>query len=201
MQFKYNKNYVATKLHNPKILEEQSTDLLVKHLEEDIALLAKIKATVSELNLNPGMTPIAEVIQSNLNVKPYINNKTKKKRSYSAFGLTIHEDDAQDQEITKHGFIVLLVLCGGGSYQPVFSEDDLLMFFETEAAAQSEIYEAIQDIKDAIKEKHMSKDSKMTQDDYRIVPATLTGLTIRCEVDGDKYIMQRTEDDYQLETN
>lgn len=95
------------------------------------------------------------------------------------------------------GFIVLLVLVGGGSYQPIFSTDDGLMFFVTEAEAQEEINSTIADVLEAIKQGNMDKDSEYTADDYKIIPAILNDNMIYCELDGDKYEMQRTDDDWK----
>lgn len=92
----------------------------------------------------------------------------------------------------KPGFIVLQVLMG--SFQPVFKDDDKLMFFDTEAAAQAEIDEHLVDVKQAVKNGFMS--DEYTQEDYKIIPAVKTGATIDCEVDGDKYTMDITDDDF-----
>lgn len=96
--------------------------------------------------------------------------------------------------IHQMGFIVLLVLLGGGSYQPTFFEEDGLMFFDTQADADKAIAECIADVKEAVRKGDMS--DEYTTDDYRVVPATLDGTTVRCNVDGDNYIMDRSEDDY-----
>lgn len=92
----------------------------------------------------------------------------------------------------KPGFIVLQVLMG--SFQPVFKDDDKLMFFDTEAAAQAEIDDCIKEIKDAVEKGDMS--DEYTQDDYKIIPAIKTGATIDCEVDGEKFTMDITDDDF-----
>lgn len=95
---------------------------------------------------------------------------------------------------TKTGFIVLEILGEGGSYQPVYCGDAGLMFFENQDAANLAIKECIDDVNKAVELGHMEE--PYFEDDYKVVSATLTGTTIRCEVDGDTFIMDRTEDDY-----
>lgn len=93
---------------------------------------------------------------------------------------------------TQNGFIVLLVLMG--SYQPTFHDDEKLMFFETEAEAQAEIQDCINEVAAAVLNGYM--DNLYELDDYKVNPATLTGTTIRCTVDGDNFEMDLTDDDY-----
>jgi hypothetical protein len=100
--------------------------------------------------------------------------------------------------IVQDGFIVLSVLVGGGSFQPNFTDDDGLMFFTTEQEAKDEILDAIDNVANAITEGSMSEDSRVTEDDYLIVPAkyNVVDNIITCLFDGDKYAMLRTEDDW-----
>lgn len=104
----------------------------------------------------------------------------------------IWQEDIIEYLTPRNGFIVLQVLIG--SYQPVFSDDDGLCFFNTEAEAQAEIQDCIDSVKEAVKNGDMS--DEYTQEDYRIVAATLEGTKIKCTVDGDNYEMERTDDDY-----
>lgn len=92
----------------------------------------------------------------------------------------------------KNGFIILNDLMGG--YQPTFHEDGLLMFFDTDNEAQIAIDECIADTVQAFERGDMYE--AYTQEDYRIVPATLTGDIIECTVEGVEYAMYRHEDDY-----
>lgn len=96
---------------------------------------------------------------------------------------------------TQHGFIVLQELCNG-QQQPVFREDDLLMFFPTIKEAEAEVLDAIQCIDEAIERKHMDKDAKITAEDYTIVSATLEGDAITVEMENGTYQMQRIEEDW-----
>lgn len=98
---------------------------------------------------------------------------------------------------SKEGFIVLQVL-GWGGFQPVFHEDENLMFFDTEEEANAEIQTTIDDVAESVAKGDMS--DNYSTDDYRVVPATLTGTRIECTVDGDRYGMERTDDDYTLIT-
>ena len=95
---------------------------------------------------------------------------------------------------TQTGFIVLWVLMG--SYQPTFHDDEKLMFFETEAEAKAEIQECINEVEEAVLNGYM--DTLYELDDYKVHPATLTGTTIRCTVDGDNFEMDLTDDDYRM---
>lgn len=98
-----------------------------------------------------------------------------------------------NMENSFNGFIVLQLL-GIGSYQPVFSDDEGLMVFNTEEEANREIMLCVSDCKDAVKKGDMSGEYSI--DDYRVIPATLTGTKITCSVDGDNYEMQVTDDDF-----
>lgn len=104
-----------------------------------------------------------------------------------------------------NGFIVLQVLLWGGSYQPVFSEDDGLCFFKFKWQAKQAVNECIRDVADAIKEGHMQKDSRMSLEDYEVVPATIINpyaepqdQVIVCFFDGNEYRMKRSDDDWTL---
>lgn len=99
--------------------------------------------------------------------------------------------------LTQRGFIVLQNLTD--SYQPIFREDDELKFYPTKTEAQGAINEAIKDIAEAIQEKNMSEDSRESEDDYKIVPAVLKGSKIYCNVDGEFYSMDKTDDDYKYD--
>jgi hypothetical protein len=100
----------------------------------------------------------------------------------------------------RKGFIVAQVL-GHGSLQPVFSDDDGLMFFDTTEATQAEINDCLSGIKDAVSQGDMDPDSMLSEDDYEILPATLEGTTIRTSYDGIHYIMDRSEDDWKVDNN
>ena len=72
----------------------------------------------------------------------------------------------------KKGFIVLLVL-GVGSYQPKYSDENGLMFFDTIEDANAEIEDNIKGVKEEIKNGNMDEDSEMQEDDFKIIPAIL----------------------------
>ena len=96
----------------------------------------------------------------------------------------------------KKGYIVCRLLVHG-SLQPVFSDDNGLMFFDTKKAARAEIKDCIDSIKDAIAAGNMDKESKETFGDYEILPATTDGEKIYCESQGIQYWMNKTDDDWQ----
>ncbi len=93
----------------------------------------------------------------------------------------------------KNGFIVMLVL-GFGSLQPVFREDEELMFFDTKEAAQAEIDDCLQSVKEAVEKGDMSDEYE--QDDYCIYPATLIGTIICTTIDGIHHCMDITDEDF-----
>ena len=95
--------------------------------------------------------------------------------------------------VRKPGFIVLLVL-GIGGYQPVFADDGMLMFFNSEAEAQGEIDDCVSGTEEAVAHGHM--DEAYTKDDYTIAPAFLEGTTITSIWEGDTYTMDQSEDDW-----
>jgi hypothetical protein len=94
----------------------------------------------------------------------------------------------------KNGFIVIQCLFAG--FQPVFREDEDLIFFDTEAEAQAEIQDCIDGTTEAVKLGHMAKGHEMKQDDYRIIPANLEGTTITCEIDREQYTMDVKDEDF-----
>lgn len=102
----------------------------------------------------------------------------------------------------RNGFIVVQWLAQGAQ-QPVFRDDDGQMFFDKHKHATSEIADAVKSIKDAIKIGDMDKDSKMSRNDYIIIPATVINpwaeskhQKITCVFDGEYYKMFRSDDDW-----
>lgn len=95
LQFTTNKNFL-----NPAVTEHHTAGKqYVADLEEllrtDTIFLGKMHNLVKELNTDLTITNIEEVMKKHLseyNIR--VHNHTKKKRTYSCAGLTIHEEDS-----------------------------------------------------------------------------------------------------------
>jgi len=99
-------------------------------------------------------------------------------------------------QTTKNIFIVALVTLSD-TYQPIFSDEDGIMIFNTEQDAQAEIDEHIADSEEAVVQGYL--DTANDADDYKVLPATydLSTNTISCTVDGVVYGMDRKDDDFK----
>lgn len=104
------------------------------------------------------------------------------------------EQQIEEFKNMKPVFIVAQVL-GFGSLQPVFTEDDLLMVFNSETEAEQAIQECLDDVMEAVEKGDMLE--AYEREDYEILPATLMGSKITCIQDGDTYEMDRSEDDWK----
>jgi hypothetical protein len=105
---------------------------------------------------------------------------------------------------TQQNVFIVLQQLAGDAFQPVFANDDGLMLFIDQASAQLEIADAINSVSEAIAEGNMDEDSRVGDDDYLIVPATVINphaepsrQIISCYFDGDEYRMKRSSDDWE----
>jgi len=94
MQWAYNTKYLAA-ANEPKIYGQKTITDLQKELQDGIIELTKINNLVTDLNGVIKPNDVAACIEFHLGIAPRITNKTKTKRTYAAYGLTIHEEDQQ----------------------------------------------------------------------------------------------------------
>lgn len=215
---------VSTNSDNGSIVLRNSNDTIIATFEagnyvnkeevtaHELLQYARIAAAAINADGNPDTITdtwsIADVVeQATRNETPVTNDQAKEilalvgKRKDAEVGINWAAISCQidlffeEHPAIKQGFIVVLNLFGG-SCQPIFQEDENLMFFDSVEAAQKEIDECISDVAEAVKNGDMS--DEYTQDDYSIVSAQLDGNTITCIVDIDRYTMQITDEDFTI---
>lgn len=98
LQFQTNKKFVNPELTSEKqfgrhLYGEETTQDLQKLIKTDIEYLTKLDALVSDLNSDLLTCDITSKIVKHMGVEPTVRKKTKHIRTYSAAGLTIHEED------------------------------------------------------------------------------------------------------------
>lgn len=89
-QSQHNKNYYAPD-GEKQGYGEQSTIDLQNRLEN--ATLKQVHALIADLDEDMSTTHLAEKIEEHLGAKSVVKQKTKRKRTYSIFGITIHQTE------------------------------------------------------------------------------------------------------------